>query len=313
MQIILGTMTFSDQVDHDTAKTMIGEFHDAGHRQLDTAFVYNKGKTEELLGALNAEGILNDSQIAGKANPRGGNGLTPDSVNAQLATSLQRLGKDSLDLFYLHMPDLDTPIADTLAAVQDNYAAGKFKRFGLSNYAAWQVAEIVELCRHHGWVEPTVYQGMYNALTRDVERELLPCLANYGMQFYVYNPLAGGMLTGKHQRVEAEPEAGRFATFEGYQERYWKPDYFRVVDLFVKACKSAEITPAAAAIRWLVHHSDISTGNVEHGLILGASSITHFKQNLSACDEGPLPDSVITALDNGWEEVRPACIKYFRP
>ncbi len=313
MQIILGTMTFSDQVDHTIAATMITEFRDAGHRKLDTAFVYNKGKTEELLGTLNAEGILADCSIAGKANPGGGKGLTAESVTTQLNTSLQKLGTENLDLFYLHMPDLNTPIIDTLRAVQKHYEAGKFKEFGLSNYAAWQVAEIVELCRHHGFVEPTVYQGMYNALTRDVERELLPCLANYGIQFYVYNPLAGGMLTGKHASVEATPEKGRFATFEGYQDRYWKPDYFNVIAQYVKACESADINPAAAALRWLIHHSDIASGPLEHGIILGASSMDHFRQNLEACDAGPLPNVVLDALDNGWEAVRPACIKYFRP
>lgn len=313
MQIILGTMTFSDQVDQKTAATMVTDFRSAGHQQIDTAFVYNQGKTEELLGALNTEAVLEGCDIAGKANPRGGNGLTAESVNTQLTTSLQRMGKESLDLFYLHSPDLDTPIIDTLEAVQKLYESGKFKRFGLSNYAAWQVAEIVELCRHHDWIEPTVYQGMYNALTRDVERELFLCLSNYHIQFYAYNPLAGGILTGKHLSVDVAPESGRFATFEGYQDRYWKPDYFNVVKRFVQSCESADIQPAAAALRWLIHHSDIAEGPVEHGIILGASSLEHFEQNLNACNAGPLPESVITTLNSGWEEIRPACIKYFRP
>lgn len=313
MEIILGTMTFSDQVDRETASTMVSRFKSAGHQHLDTAYVYNKGLTEKLLGQLNTNEQLGGCYLAGKANPAGGNGLTPESVTSQLNTSLDRLGKDSLDLFYLHMPDLNTPIIDTLGAVQQLYEAGKFKHFGLSNYAAWQVAEIVELCRHHGWIEPTVYQGMYNALTRDVERELLPCLANYGMQFYAYNPLAGGMLTGKHLSVDNAPDSGRFATFAGYRERYWIPDYFKVVSHFAKACEKADISPAAAALRWLMHHSDIATGSVTHGIILGASSLNHFEQNLAACKAGPLPDSVISAVDSGWDEVRPACIKYFRP
>lgn len=313
MEIILGTMTFSDQVDRETASAMVTQFKDAGHHQLDTAYVYNKGLTENLLGQLNADHILDNCYLAGKANPGGGLGLTPESVTKQLTTSLDRLGKDSLDLFYLHMPDLDTPIVDTLGAVQQHFEAGKFRHFGLSNYAAWQVAEIVELCRHNGWVEPTVYQGMYNALTRDVERELLPCLANYGIQFYAYNPLAGGMLTGKHLSVDNAPDSGRFATFAGYKERYWVPDYFKVVSRFTDACKKEDISPAAAALRWLVHHSDIAAGSVKHGIILGASSLGHFEENLAACNSGPLPENVINALDNGWDEVRPACIKYFRP
>ena len=313
MNIILGTMTFSDQVDRETATQMIGEYLAAGHRQLDTAYVYNKGKTETLLGELNAAGALGNSTIAGKANPWAEQGLTPASVEKQLTTSLQRLGRQNLDLFYLHAPDLNTPVIDTLAAVNEHHQAGRFKQFGLSNYAAWQVAEIVELCKQHGWLQPTVYQGMYNALTRDVERELLPCLKNYGMSFYAYNPLAGGMLTGKHASPEVLPESGRFATFDGYQDRYWKADYFRVIDDFVNACHAADIAPAEAALRWLLHHSHIAGDDAAHGIILGASSIEHFRQNLNACAGGPLPDTVLAALDTGWENVRPACIKYFRP
>ena len=100
MHIILGTMTFSDQVDQQIASTMVARFRDAGHSQVDTAFIYNKGKTEALLGTLNADEMLNDCEIAGKANPRGGPGLTAESVTMQLNTSLQRMGKSSLDLFY---------------------------------------------------------------------------------------------------------------------------------------------------------------------------------------------------------------------
>lgn len=313
MKIILGTMTFSDQVDRDTAAQMVREFKEAGHHELDTAYVYNSGKTEALLGTLNSDGLLDNCMIAGKANPSGGNGLSAESVTDQLTTSLERLGRQSLDLFYLHMPDLNTPIIDTLAAVQQHYEAGRFKQFGLSNYAAWQVAEIVEICRCRGWVEPIIYQGMYNALTRDVERELLPCLANYNMQFYVYNPLAGGLLTGKHLSFDASPDSGRFADFQGYRDRYWKSDYFQVIESFVQICRREQIEPAAAALRWLIHHSDIAASDTEHGIILGASSMNHFQSNLKACAAGPLPDTVVAALDEGWSTVRPTCIKYFRP
>ncbi|MCB1757061.1 MAG: aldo/keto reductase [Gammaproteobacteria bacterium] len=313
MQVILGTMTFSDQVDRDTAAQMIGEFKAAGHHELDTAYVYNKGNTELLLGELNRTGVLDDTYLAGKVNPRNEAGLTPEVVDRQLSTSLERLGKDSLDLFYLHMPDLHTPIATTLEAVFRHYQAGRFRHFGLSNYAAWQVAEIVELCRHNGWMEPIVYQGMYNALTRDVERELLPCLKNYGIKFYAYNPLAGGLLSGKYRSVNEKPQAGRFATFDEYPARYWKADYFSVIDTIAEACRSENIAPAAAAIRWLIHHSKLADDPTGHGVILGASSLAHLRQNLTACEEGPLPAAIVEALDAGWEEVRPSCIKYFRP
>ena len=313
MKTILGTMTFSDQVDQSTAAQMVSAFSQTGNVELDTAFVYNKGKTEELLGNLNAEGGLAKLLIAGKANPWVDDGLSPASVRHQLETSLARLNTDSLNLFYLHAPDLNTPITDTLKAVSELHAEGKFKHFGLSNYAAWQVAEIVEICKREGWIQPTVYQGMYNALTRDVERELFHCLQNYNIAFYVYNPLAGGMLSGKHQSIDSMPDDGRFATFNGYKERYWTPSYFNVINEVTAVCKSNDIAPASAALQWLVHHSALISSWAEHAIIVGASSQPHLEQNLAAIQSTPLPDAVVDAYDEEWETVRPTCIKYFRP
>ncbi len=312
MKIVLGTMTFSDQVDEPTAETMLSEFRNTRYHEVDTAYVYNAGETEKLLGRLNKKGALRDTAMAGKANPAVGGGLSPKSVTMQITESLARLQQTSFDLFYLHSPDLDTPIIETLGCINELHAQGLFKRFGLSNYAAWQVAEITELCKQNGWIQPTVYQGMYNALTRDIERELLPCLANYDMSFYVYNPLAGGMLTGKHSDATAHPDTGRFSTNTQYQDRYWKPDMLSVVQDFANTCKAHNIPPASAALRWLNHHSALANSD-HHAIIIGSSTLDHLKHNLESCEEGPLPDAVVQSLDEGWEQVRPVCIKYFRP
>lgn len=311
MKAILGTMTFSDQVDIDVAANMIGAFRSAHYRELDSAYVYCGGNTELLLGELNKKGAIDSCNVATKINPKEG-GLGKDSVDHQLTTSLQRMGLDSVDLLYLHQPDLNTPVAETLAALNEHFEAGRFKRFGLSNYAAWQVAEIAGICEQRGYAKPVVYQGMYNAITRDVERELFKCLQHYNIAFYVYNPLAGGMLTGKHQNASDAPPDGRFAGNVEYQNRYWKNDYFQAVNQFTQACKEADINPASAALRWLSHHSGLSNDKGD-GIILGASSMHHFEQNLLALSEGPLPATIVDTLQQGWELARPDCIKYFRP
>ncbi len=311
MHSILGTMTFASQVDHDTSAGMISAFRQAGFDELDSAFVYNNGKTEELLGDLNTRDVLHGCKLATKVNPLTG-GLGAESVDKQFTTSLQRMGVDSVDLLYLHQPDLDVPIRETLQALHRHFEAGRFKRFGLSNYAAWQVAEISDICQQEGWMLPVVYQGMYNAMTRDVERELFKCLQNYNIAFYVYNPLAGGMLSGKHLDVEKPPQAGRFDGNTQYLERYWKPDYFQAINRYSTVCKEHDISPASAALQWLVHHSDLQASKGD-GIILGASSMQHFEQNLSAIQQPALPARVIDALDHGWELARPDCIKYFRP
>ena len=280
--------------------------------ELDTAYMYNDGKTEQLLGQLLLEKPELDFEIATKANPWSGDGLKPDEVEMQLNTSLDRLKKDQIDLFYLHAPDLDTPIEDTLEQCWKLYQAGKFRRFGLSNFSAWQVAEIAEICRSRDWMIPTVYQGMYNALTRDVERELFPCLRNYNISFYVFNPLAGGLLTGKHASFSRAPDSGRFAIHDGYLGRYWKEDYFSVLDDFVKTCSQHTIAPTMAALRWLQHHSLLSVEQGD-GIILGASKIVHLRENLESFGSEKLPEEIIEVLDAGWEVVKPDCFKYFRP
>ena len=215
-------------------------------------------------------------------------------------------------MLYLHAPDLDTPVVDTLRACNELHEQGKIKTFGLSNYAAWQVAEIAELCRKHGWLPPTVYQGLYNALTRGVEPELFPCLRNYGIRFYAYNPLAAGLLSGKYQSIDSLPDDGRFGRHQTYRERYWKADYFSVLQDFSEACARHGVTPVQAAFGWLIHHSrlDPSAGD---GIILGASRIEQLRENLTAVQGPALDAEIVDILDRGWEITRPDSFRYFRP
>jgi aflatoxin B1 aldehyde reductase len=312
MKQILGTMTFGEQVDRDKAQLMLDRFIATGNMEIDTAYAYCDGKTEQLLGELLPAEKRKELYLASKVNPWNDHGLQPAQVKKQLAEILERLGTEHIDLLYLHSPDLDTPVEQTLEACFELHQQGKFKQLGLSNYAAWQVAEVVEICRHNGWMQPVVYQGMYNALTRDVERELFPCLRNYGISFYAYNPLAGGLLTGKYQSIDDMPDSGRFAERNGYEERYWKKDYFEVLQQLTRTCAELGLTPTQASMRWLVNHSllDAEKGD---GIILGATRIEHLTDNMAACDQVPLDQSIIDIFDQGWEVIKPNCFKYFRP
>ena len=312
MKLILGTMTFGDQVEQATAETLLASFRAAGHSELDTAHTYCNGRTEAMLGRMLPAPQRDGLYIASKVNPWNNGGLQTAEVKRQFGEILERLGRDSIDLLYLHSPDLDTPVEETLRACAELHEQGKFRHFGLSNYAAWQVAEVVELCRRYGFMEPQVYQGMYNALTRDVERELFPCLNNYGMRFYAYNPLAGGLLTGKHLSLEQIPAQGRFKEESNYLDRYWKQEYFDVLQELRQACDQHGIQPVEVAMSWLCHHSlmDVTRGD---GIILGASSPGHLEQNMAACSTGPLPQSILDILDRGWEIIKPNCFRYFRP
>jgi aflatoxin B1 aldehyde reductase len=118
----------------------------------------------------------------------------PEDIRRGLIDSLEALNCTKVDLFYLHGPDRKTPFKDTLREVNQLYEEGRFNRFGLSNYMSWEVAKICEICEKNGWVKPTIYQGIYNALQRNIEAEHLPCLRHYGVALYAFQPLGGGFL-----------------------------------------------------------------------------------------------------------------------
>jgi aflatoxin B1 aldehyde reductase len=310
MQIILGTMTFGSQVSREVAKKMVELFTLAGHRELDTAYIYNEGETEKILGRIipkSASSLF----IASKVHPMVSGSLDGHSVKQQVDESLRRLKRSSLDLCYLHMPDPNTPIESALEAIAELHEAGKVKALGLSNYSAWMVVKIWHLCKSHGWPLPTVYQGMYNAITRGVEAELLPALRDLGLRFYAYNPLAGGLLTGKYSSYSSLPKEGRFAVLPFYRDRYWKQSLFKAIESAVNECWTLGIHPAEAALRWLLYHSALN-GEAGDGIIIGASSAEQLEQNLKASEAGPLPDSIAAAFDKAWEEGKCESPTYFR-
>merc|ERR1719315_298260 len=123
-----------------------------------------------------------------------------------------------------------------MKVMNDLYTAGKYSRLGLSNYSSWEVARTLEICRKNNWIQPTVYQGMYSCITRQVEEELIPCLRHYGISFYAYSPLGGGILTGKYQFKQNEEKSiapGRFSGLKMdkvYRDRYWKEDHFEAME-----------------------------------------------------------------------------------
>ncbi|XP_040843929.1 aflatoxin B1 aldehyde reductase member 2-like [Ochotona curzoniae] len=319
---VLGTMEMGRRMDAPASAAAVSAFVQRGNCELDTAFMYGDGQSETILGGmgLGLGGSSCTVKIATKANPWDGKSLKPESVRNQLETSLQRLQCPRVDLFYLHAPDHDTPIEETLRACHQLHQEGKFVQLGLSNYASWEVAEICTLCRKNSWIQPTVYQGMYNATTRQVEKELFPCLRHFGLKFYAYNPLAGGLLTGKYQyedKDEKQPEGRFFGNnwAEAYRNRYWKEEHFKGIALVQKALQAAYGSSApsltSAAIRWMYHHSQLK-GTHGDAVILGMSSLQQLETNLAAVEEGPLKSEVVEAFDQAWNLVAHECPNYFR-
>lgn len=309
VKLVLGTMTFGESVFNPTVEEFVNNFLNAGYDELDTAYVYNNGDCERLLGEALGN-IERPYKIATKINPRITGRLDGDAAYKQLNESLQRMHLKSVDTVFLHFPDPATPAISVLTAMQDLYEQGKFKTLGLSNFPAWMVADVWHICDKNNWVKPTVYEGIYNPLTRKAETELNAALNHFGMRFYAYNPLAGGLLTGRYSSFDTGPTDGRFTHRPNYQNRYWKKSYFDAVNLIKEASEKNGITIVEATYRWLAYHSMLS-GERGDAVIIGASKLDHLKQNMDAVKAGALPTDVVEAFEKAWHLTKGDSPEYF--
>jgi aflatoxin B1 aldehyde reductase len=309
--VIFGTMTlgyhgYGSRVhDPETARLMFDAFAAAGYREVDTAAGYGNGSCEQMLGDL---GVPKEFSVATRyAALSNSHAHDPDVLKQSARTSLERLRTDSVAILYLAFRDPGTPLEDILRAVHELHREGVFGEFGLSNFGAADVRAVDGVCAANGWVRPTVYQGLYNALSRRAEDQLLPDLAELGMRFHAYNPLAGGAfapgfesrLTEPGSRWDPDVPQGRL-----YRSLYVNPAYLAALGAMHGACAQAGVAPVAAALRWLVHHSSLR-GEAGDGIILGASSPAHLTENLTAVAEGPLPAAVVSAIHDAAEIARP--------
>lgn len=311
-RLVLGTMTFGAQVDRAGAATMVERCLEAGVTMFDTANSYTGGASEELLGQAVA-GVRGEVLIASKVFNRTGDGpddhgLRRPAIERALEATLRRLGTDHLDLYYLHAPDRETPIEETLEAMASAVAAGKVRAVGMSNYAAWQLAEVRCLTERHGWPAVHVSQPLYNLLSRRVEDEYAEFSARYSMHNIVYNPLAGGLLSGKHRDPEQPEAGGRFASDLGpmYRERYWNQAQFAAVEALGTIAADAGLTLVELAFRWLLGRPLVDS------ILLGASRVDQLEANLAAASGPPLGADVLEACDGVWASLRGAAPAYNR-
>ncbi|KAF9121748.1 hypothetical protein BGW39_010284 [Mortierella sp. 14UC] len=281
-----------------------------GHTEIDTARFYGNGDTEIVLSQL--QELTAHMKIATKVFPFGKGSHDKVNLPKQFRESLKALNASKVDILYLHAPDYSVPLEETCKAVDDLYKEGLFERFGVSNYAAWQVAHIHGICSKNNYVLPTVYQGAYNPIGRDVVPELLPCLAHLNMSFYAYNPICGGLLSGKY-KFDYVPEGSRYdsSTAVGQMVRgmYWNKANFEAVEALTKVAKANDLTLLEATLRWMRHHSGLSA---KDGILIGASTVAQLEESLTELDKGPLPEEMIKAFDDAWEHVRMFSRPYFR-
>ena len=224
-------------------------------------------------------------------------GLSRKAILRNIDESLQRLGTDYLDIYYFHAPDHGVPVEESLEAMQSLVKQGKVRYLASSNYAGWEVVQMLGLAKERGWHAPYISQPMYNLLARGIEQEYLPMCKEFGVSTVVYNPLAGGLLTGKHKQEKFTPGT-RFDNNKLYQDRYWHDQYFQSVEQLRKVAKSAGRSPVSLALNWLLHHT------ASDCIILGASRLEQLNENLATIDDGPLSDGVLKACDEVWRNLR---------
>ncbi|KAH7139762.1 NADP-dependent oxidoreductase domain-containing protein [Dactylonectria estremocensis] len=330
--VVFGTMTFGKQqgegirvTDPSIMAAMVDAFQAHGHAEIDSARVYGGGTSEETFADLHWQdrGLI----MATKLYPTGRAAmaaLTSETythgsgdVRRGLLDSLKALEADKIDMFYLHGPDRQTPFEETLKEVNDLYKEGYFKRFGISNYMSWEVAQISEICIRNDWIRPTVYQGVYNALHRAIEPELMTCLRKYGMSLYAFQPLAGGFLTGRYRpdMKDDEYEAGsRFdpKKWQGrlHHGRYINDCYFEALEVIRPEVEKAGLTMTECALRWMSHHSEMKRARGDK-VIIGASSAKQLEENMEGLEKGPLPEEIVQAMEAGWLRVKGVVPKYW--
>ncbi|EJU02767.1 Aldo/keto reductase [Dacryopinax primogenitus] len=329
LNIVMGAMTFGEEGKeqarvHDLkdVEAILDVFQAHGHTEIDTARGYCGGTSEEYLGKIGWQqrGLVMMTKLypTGARNRLGSaDAIThsAEGVRKGLEASLKALQADKIDTFYLHGPDRGVPYEETLKAVNDLHKEGKFKRFGISNYMSWEVAEMVLICRANGWIQPTLYQGIYNAIHRAVEPELFPCMRKFGISFYEFNPLGGGFFTGTYSSKDQFVEAGsRFDPTknqgQSYRKRYWNDTYFQALELVKAVADKHQLTMAEVALRWVSHHS-LMKREFGDSILIGASSLKHIEQNLIDLEKGPLPEEVCKVLDEVWDLVKAVAAPYY--
>jgi aryl-alcohol dehydrogenase-like predicted oxidoreductase len=309
-RLVLGTMTFGKQVDEQTAASMVDIGLERGINFIDTANVYNAGAAEVMLGRV-LRGRRGRVVLATKVGIKMGDqpdqiGLSRRTIHAQIEQSLRRLQTDYVDLYYLHQPDPQTPLEESLATVEELVRQGKVRQVGASNYAAWQLCRMHALADAAGHQRLSVVQPLYNLLARRIEPELLPACRELDVRSVVYNPLAGGLLTGKHAAAHPPASGTRFDGNAAYQSRYWHNENFAAMQRLATAAETEGRTLVSVALNWLLHNTPVD------GIILGASSLAQLQENLAATEDGSCSAETLTICEDVWQTLRGIAPAYHR-
>ncbi len=277
----LGTMTIGGDLDEAASQGMLTKARDAGINLIDTANVYNQGRSEEILGRLLAD-CRDEVILATKAYfPTGkdvnARGSSRYHLVRAVEASLRRLRTDRIDIFYLHRFDDKTRLEDSLRALEDMVRQGKILYPAASNFAAWQVAKALGIADKRSWAPLACIQPMYNLVKRQAEVEILPQARSEGLAVFPYSPLGGGLLTGKYSATN-RPDSGRLVDNSMYQTRYKEQSYYDVAASFTELCRELGHHPASVAVAWVMGHPAVTAP------LIGARTLEQLDGSLGAVE-----------------------------
>lgn len=284
----LGTMNFGKRTPSSEAARIVARAVDLGITLFDTANAYGDGESERILGralrgrrdAVHIATKVGFGRVHGKSE-----GLSGARVRAALDESLARLGTDHVDIYYLHVPDPATPILETLSALKALRNAGKLLHFGVSNYASWQILEIMTACDALGMPRPVIAQQLYNLLIRQLDLEYFRFARRHPIHTTVYNALAGGLLSGRYRPGDAIASGSRFEGNRLYQRRYWSDRFLELTRTYEEVARDEGMSLVELAYAWLAGAASVDS------ILVGPGSVEHLDAAVAACTKSVSPEA----------------------
>ncbi len=286
-EFCFGTMLFGGSADEAESSRLYQTCRDAGINFFDCANVYEGGKSETILGKLMSghrdEIILTSKFYFPQRSDINGRGASRLNIKHSIEGSLKRLNTDYIDLYFIHNFDPNTPLEVTLRTLDDLVSQGKILHPAVSNFAAWQIMKSLGISEANHWAKFAAIQPMYNLAKRQAEVELLPMAQSEGLAVIPYNPLGGGLLTGKYGRSR-RPDSGRLLENKMYMTRYGADQNYEIAERFVEFAKNKGFDPVSLAVAWVKAHPAVTSP------ILGARNVEQLKGSLGALDIEMTPE-----------------------
>jgi aryl-alcohol dehydrogenase-like predicted oxidoreductase len=292
-------MNFGKRTPADESERIVRRALERGIRVFDTANAYNEGASERILGrALGKDREravvatkVGSRRVGGKAE-----GLAPETMERALAESLERLGTAAVDVYYLHTPDQATPIERTLDAMKALVASERVRAWGVSNYAAWQILEMSRLADERSLAHPVASQVIYNVLLRQLDVEYFAYARRYPIHTTVFNPLAGGLLSGGHRFEDAPRQGSRFDDNAFYQRRYWTRAMFDRVEQLRAVAAAEGLGLVQLAYAWAASRPGVDS------ILVGPATVAQLDDAIDAVGRALSADALarIDELWRGW-------------